>query len=168
MDNLYAAAEAKLKQMESDGVDMIQYQNEVRQKLISKLGQMGSQYGVGDGSIESLMMNTIGSNPDMKLKLENGLKRQKEITNDLIPWLQANNFKFTNPTTMGIFFISGTGTTRISICKETENIYDVEIYINTISRDPYINKSMGYNKSKKFTTEGLKEELLKLREFIPS
>jgi hypothetical protein len=167
MDEAYANAAKKIKQLEADGVDMVEYQNKTRKLLLEKLGQMGLDSGLGDGSIESLMRNTVGSDPAMARKLEEGLKRRKEITEELVPWLEQNNFKFTIPTTMDVLFVSGEGKVRFSICKETENIYDIQMYHKTLSSEPYINKALGYNPSKKLMSEGLKQELLDLRTFNP-
>lgn len=166
MEQFYSEAAKKIQQMEADGVDMVEYQNQLRARVMGNLAQMGKNIGVGDGSIESVMRNYLSS--EDKTKLDQGLKRQMEIINELLPWLTANNFSFTNPTTMGVFFITNNNNIRFSICKETSNIYDVEIYIDLQAKNAYIDKTMGYNKSRKFTAEGLKEELLKLRNFKPN
>jgi len=170
MEESYAAAAERLKKLQDKGVDMVEYQNKIRKQLLEKLGQMLTEVGLGDGSAESVMRNTLGIDPEMGRKLEEGLKRQKEVVQELIPWLQQNNFRYTDPTTMGVFFVSGEGDFKFSICKETSNIYDIQIYHGFLSSQPYFNVALGYTRtkpSKKLMSEGLKEELLKLRQFKP-
>lgn len=166
MEELYAKAAEKVKQMEADGVDMIQYHNDLRKRVTENLVKMGKDNGLGDGSIESILQSTLS--PEDKAKLEIGLKRREEINAELLPWLKENNFKYTDPTTMAVLFVLNNKGVRFSICKQTANIYDVELYTQLISSGPYIDKKLGYNKSKKFMTEGLKSELLKLRDWSPA
>ena len=138
--------------------DDFELQNKLRERIFERLSQLSEQSGNGEG-MDGILNVIKGSG--METVWREGLKRQQEINEELVPWLQEKQFKYSNPTTRGVIYVKGKYLT-FSIMKHPDH-YNLELYHGPMGGTPF--HELGYERSKDFKLSELKEELLRLQQW---
>ncbi len=144
-----------LEQMFGNDFEM---QNALREKIFKQMSQLAEQNGNGSG-MEGILNAVKGT--EMEVVWREGLTRQKEINDDLVPWLKEKDYKYSNPTTRGVIFVKGLYLT-FSIMKHPGH-YNLELYHGPMGSVPF--HELGYEKSKDLSLPELKVELDRLRQW---
>ena len=154
----------KLEQLEASGLNISDLHNQTRDRLMKALSAQASLLGIGDGTPEGVFRAMFKGTATGAM-FEEGLLRQKEINSELVPWLKAKGIQHTDPTTRGIIFVVNKVGARLSIAKQTQEVYDIEIYPRLSSPGPVTDAARGYTPSKKMGIDSLKCEILGLMEY---
>ena len=133
-------------------------QNKLREKIFEQFSQLAEKNGHGSG-MEGILNAVKGT--EMEGVWRDGLKRQQEINDELVPWLKEKEYKYSNPTTRGVIFVKGLYLT-FSIMKHPDH-YNLELYHGPIRSVPF--HELGYEKSKDFSLVELQKELERLRQW---
>ena len=147
-----------LKKLDEKFGDNFELQNQIRERIFQNLSRMNEQVGNKPG-MEGLIDMVDQKFPGAGAVWREGIQRQKEIEEKLVPWLKQKNYAHSNPTTRGVIYVKGKHLT-FSIMKKTETVYDVELYNGPMSGTQIY--THGYNPSKQFDLTDLKHELMKL------